>query len=529
MAIRNPNEWRPSPKQSEFLSIPYSIKEAFYAGAVMAGKSDVLLMYPLIHKWHLQPGFKGLFLRRTIPELKLEIIPRSKDYYKIKGIDGEFNATDRCWTFPSGARITFGHLETEDDVHIYDSMQINYCAFDELTSFTEWQYTYLTLQRVRSLEGSSLPAVVRSASNPGNIGHNWVRKRFIDPNPKGFTVIENKFGVRRIYIPATIKDNPYASEEYVKSLESLPEAEKQSKLYGNWSAYEGLVFDEFRDKKYPDEPAEALHVIDDFEIPDWWPKIVGIDWGFAPPAMTYICFAAISPDKRIYIYREMAWQKIKISQWTAEVKPYLDKEQPRVIKMCKSAGQDRGQEHTILQQVIDGLGHNVQLTTNSPGSRVATKMLLHEYLRWRIIKAPEQPLMKYDDEHASWLYRNRSLKEYNSYMESFKKKEPDKNLPKLLIFKQCPLLIQALKSCSYDKTNPQDVAEFAGDDPYDTLRYVVDCADGYFNDASSEFQIIETRNKLVQTLEQTGDMTAFYRNARALEASGKTKMIRRYH
>ena len=69
------NSWVPTPKQTRFLSIPFSVKEAFYAGAVGAGKSDILLLYPIIHRLHENPKFKGLFLRRTFPELKEEIIP----------------------------------------------------------------------------------------------------------------------------------------------------------------------------------------------------------------------------------------------------------------------------------------------------------------------------------------------------------------------------------------------------------------------------------------------------------------------
>ena len=231
------NEWKPTPKQAEFLALPYEILEGFYAGAVNAGKTHVLLAYPLVHKFYERSNFKGLFLRRTFPELKNEVIPRSRQFFEPLG--ATYNKQDKCWTFPSGALFFFGHCEDEEDVHNYDSMQPNYVAFDELTSFTEWQYLYITLQRVRAAVGSGLPAIVRSASNPGNIGHNWVRARFIDPCPEGFKVVQNKAGVKRIFIPATVKDNPYVSQQYLNQLESLPEAEKQAKLYGRWDAYEG--------------------------------------------------------------------------------------------------------------------------------------------------------------------------------------------------------------------------------------------------------------------------------------------------
>src|SRR5215831_20211669 len=106
-------EWKPFLKQEKFLQIPLTVKEGFYAGAVMAGKTDVLLMYPLVYGWHKIPGFKGLFLRRTFKELENEVIPRSREYYLPFG--GEYNEAKHIWTFPSGAMIVFGHCEHEKD------------------------------------------------------------------------------------------------------------------------------------------------------------------------------------------------------------------------------------------------------------------------------------------------------------------------------------------------------------------------------------------------------------------------------
>lgn len=524
--------WKPTIKQEKFLSVPLSVKEAFYAGAVNAGKSDVLLMYPIVHGWHEHAMFKGLFLRRTMPELRNEIIPRAKSYFKHFG--ATYNKTDGLFTFPSGALYFMGHCEHEDDVHNYDSMQPNYVGFDELTSFTEWIYLYITIERIRVAEAwkHELPMIARSGSNPGNIGHQFVYKRFIKPAPEGGKLLIGRGGIKRVFIPATIDDNPHASEQYKKELDALPDAERKAKKYGDWSAYEGQVFDEFRIKKYPGEPDNALHVIEPFDVPIWWPKIVAMDWGYAPPAMTWAGFGAISPEGKVYLYRELAWQKTKIEEWCAELKPLLDHDNPRVVKLCKSAGQDRGQEHTIIQQVESALGRSVQLTSNQPGSRIAGKMLLHEYFRWKPKHVPLNLISKpYDHEYAEWLLRNRTLKEYQSYLDSFKQQEPETNLPKFQCFNTCELFISAINSCIYDKTNPQDVAEFPGDDPYDGIRYLVDAADKYFEDAQSDFDKIKRRELLTQNLERTKDMTAFYRNARQLdnEATDYIKPVRRYH
>lgn len=536
MADALKREWKPTPKQAEFLSVPFSVKEAFYGGGAGSGKSDVLLMYPIIHKLHENPKFKQVFMRRTYPELRNEIVPRSREIYRHFG--AVFNATNMTWTFPrpdqygsgaypEGAMIFLGHCDTENDVHKYDSMEINLYTPDELTSFSEWMYLYIGFTRTRTSH-KELPAIIRAAGMPGNIGHTWVKNRFVRHFPLGGKLILGKGGNKRIYIHSTAADNPHIDPNYLPQLEALPEAEKQAKKYGSWDAYLGQVFEEFRDKQYPDEPLNALHVIEPFTIPDWWPRLVAIDWGYTPPAMTYVSYGAISPSKRVYIYREQFWQKTKIEVWAPYVREFLDSENPRVVKLCRSANQERGGEHTILQQIESALGRPMSLSNNSPHTRVATKMLLHEYLRWTskpIIQSEQSP---YDENHAQWLIRNRTLKEYNSYIKQYEPPEDETNLPKLQIFKTCPKLTEAIRSCVYSETTPEDVAQFDGDDPYDTLRYLIDEADRYFDDSLKEYDKLRAQESIVNQLQATGDMTAFYRNARHLEKSNKKVAIRRF-
>jgi len=542
MPFDKDGNWRANPKQEIFLALPITIKEALLGGGAQSGKSEVLLIYPLVRQWYKNPRFKQVFMRRTFPELRNEIIPRSREFYNKFG--ATFNKTDMCWTFPredqyggtgmtnDGAMIFLGHCETEDDVHKYDTMEINLFTPDELTSMTEWIYLYIGFERVRAPKNSDLPAVIRAAAMPGGIGHTFVNKRFVKPYPSGGKVLVGKGGNKRIYIHATLVDNEqYGDPKYAQSLEGLPEAEKKAKKYGDWNAYLGQVFDEFRDKRYPDEPDNALHVIEPVEIPAWWPRLLIGDWGFR--AMTWIGFAAISPNKRLYIYRELHWIKTRIEEWAPYVKDYLDKENPRVVKFCKSAGQDRGQEHTIQQQISSALGRSVQLTNNTSGSRVAGKMLIHEYLRWKPKYVVQKEQTVYSEEYSMWLMRNRGIEEYKKYLTSFMPPEPEDNIPKLQITNDNPVLIEAIKACSYDKPKDnkpaEDIAEFEGDDPIDGLRYIVDAAEAFFDESKEEFERIQKQEILVQHLQNTGDWTAFYRNMRVVESGSGVQPVKRFH
>lgn len=518
-------EWRPHDKQAAFISLPTTIKEALYGGGAGSAKTETLLAYPLAHRWHENPGFKQVFMRRTFPELRNEVVPRARNLYRPFG--AKLNKSDMAFTFPSGAMIFLGHCENEEDVHKYDSMEINLFTPDELTSFTEWIYLYIGFERTRAKVGSGLPAIIRAGGMPGGIGHTWVKNRFVKPYPKGGIILIGKGGNKRIYIHATQADNPHCDPTYKQSLEGLPEAEKQAKLYGSWDAYLGQVFEEFRDKKYSDEPKEALHVIEPFEIPSWWPRIVSIDWGFS--AYTWVGYGAISPEQRLYVYREQAWKKTKIEEWAPFVRDYIELEEPRIIKVCKSAGQDRGLEHTVQSQIEEALGRSVSLTTNTPGSRIAGKMLLHEYFRWKPKHIPGKELPIYSEERASWLLRNKGIQGYKDYLAIFEPVKEETNLPKVQIFNTCPLLIDAIKACIYDDKNPEDVAEFDGDDPYDGFRYLVDEADRYFDESAHEFENLKKREQIVAQLAATQDMTAFYRQARALETQPYIKPVRRFH
>ena len=548
-------EWKPNKKQAEFLSIPWSVKEGLYGGGAGSGKSDVLLMYGIVHRLHENPRFKQVVMRRTMPELKREIVPRSRDIYRKFG--ATFNGTDMCWTFPrpdqygsgmknEGAMIFLGHCEEEKNVHIYDTMEISLYTPDEITSLTEYIYLYIAFERNRAPKDSGLPSITRAAGMPSGVGHTFTKKRFVDPYKAGGKIIVGRGGNKRIYIHATLEDNKdYIDPSYSQSLDGRPEAERKAKKFGDWDAYLGLVFDEFRDKKYPDEPENALHVIEPHEIPNWWPKIIIGDWGYR--ALCYLGFYAITPNKRIIQYKELAWLKTKISEWGPIAKQLVDKEQPRIIKFCQSAKQDRGQEQTIQQQISEALGRNIELTVNSAGSRVAGKMLLHENLRWKpkpII--PPELLPNFDNDYSEWVYRNKGEDEYKAYLSLFKLPEPETNIPKLLIFRCndersheghpncCPLVIEAIKACNYpektiDGKPIEDVAEFDGDDPYDTTRYALDAAERFFGDAKTEFKKIQEQERMLEILRRTNDWTAFYRNMSRIESDQKLpQSIRRY-
>lgn len=216
---------KPTPKQSEFLR--YMGVEALYGGAAGGGKSDALLMGAL--QFVEQPGYNAIVFRRTYQDLTLPEALMDRALSWLSGTGARWNALSHSWVFPSGAKLCFGYLDTDQDKYRYQSSAFQYIGFDELTQFTEMQYRYL-FSRLRRLEKSPIPLRMRGASNPGNIGHDWVRQRFIEEGER----------FKRPFVRARLKDNPYLNEEtYVQSLAQLDPITRRQYLDGDWTARQG--------------------------------------------------------------------------------------------------------------------------------------------------------------------------------------------------------------------------------------------------------------------------------------------------
>lgn len=516
--------WKPFRRQEEYGSLPDSIFEGLYGGAAGGGKSELLLMLPIMRGFYKHPKFKGIIFRRTYPELEKEIILRSQDWYPATG--AVYNDEKKRWKFPSGAIMQFGHAEFENDVRKYDTTEYNLMEFDELTSFTEFQYTYLTLSRCRS-STEELPAIVRSATNPGNVGHSWVRKRFIESGPRGSILYDPLTKTKRIFVQSLYTDNPHIDPGYGDRLAGLPVAERRAKRDGDWWFFAGQVFDDWRESPLSDEPTNASHVCEPFQIPLYWPRILAIDWGYN--AMTIALWGAISPDLRLYLFREFSCREKKISYWASEV-GRLNANEPLVdAVICRSAYQTRGDELTIAEQFEKHSGIQIRGATND---RVAGLILMREYIRWR--QKPDRrviPNEEYNSERALEILRKFGTPAYKQYLDSFQPSQPETNLPRLQVFPQCEEFRKCIPLCVYNEKKKDDIAEFDGDDPYDCGRYLIVAADDYMQ-PNPTAESHRRRAEVLHQREVTGDETLFYRQMAALDREEYNtrpfKMMRRY-
>jgi predicted phage terminase large subunit-like protein len=243
-----PNVWLPHiPTAPQLVFLSLSEREALYGGAAGGGKSDALLMDALA--WVGHADYAGLLVRRTYRDLALSgaIMDRARAWLGPYP-EVHWDNTDHRFTFPSGARLQFGYLATAADRFRYQSAEYQYIGMDEATQFEEEDYAYL-LSRNRRTATSTVPGLkARLGSNPGGIGHDWVRRRFmpwVDAATGRTLYPHREDGQRRIFIPARLWDNPHVNaDEYAANLRELDPVTQAQLLNGDWGVRPaGEMFD----------------------------------------------------------------------------------------------------------------------------------------------------------------------------------------------------------------------------------------------------------------------------------------------
>ena len=312
-------------------------------------------------------------------------------------------------------------------------------GFDELTQWkTPFAWNYM---RSRLRTGApDLPVYMRATTNPGNAGHSWVKKMFIDPAPFGeaFYATDIETGetlvypkghsregqplFRRRFIPARLYDNPAlaSSGDYETMLLSLPENQRRQLLDGNWDTADGAAFPEFN---------RNIHVVEPYNIPKEWTRFRAADYGYS--SHSAVLWFAVAPDNSIVVYRELYVSKVIPEDLAAMVLHAEQGESIRYGVLDSSCWHRRGEGPSIAEKMIMK-GCRWRQADRSAGSRVAGKMEIHRRLQ----------------------------------IDQFTE------LPRMVFFNTCTQIIAELPVLPLDKTNPEDInTKVNFDHLYDALRY----------------------------------------------------------
>jgi hypothetical protein len=407
--------------QTDFLAAPE--RDVLYGGQAGGGKSYSLIVDPL--RYAHKAKHRALILRKSLPELG-ELIDNTRELYPKAFPGAKYQEAKKMWVFPSGAKIMFGYLERDSDVYQYQGRAYSWIGFDEITHLpTEFAWNYLA-SRLRTTD-PEIKCYMRATTNPGGVGHAWVKARYIDPAPanKAFSYGKNKQTGEELYrkfIPAKLKDNPYLFEDgdYQTMLETLPEIERRRLLDGDWNINEGVAFPEFQ---------RDLHVIEPFAIPSSWFRFKGADYGYTSPSAV-LWFAVDPDDNTIICYKELYAKGLTGEALADTIMEMEMMEVSNIAGVLDTAAWNKtGYTGPTIGQILNSAGCSFR---PSDKNRIAGKIQIHERLKLSM-----------------------------------------STRPKIQFFKTCKNIIRELESLPVSATNSEDVDTTASDHAYDALRYAL--------------------------------------------------------
>lgn len=412
-------DYSASGKQAEFHTT--TADEALFGGAAGPGKTAALVAEAITTALEY-PGIPVDLFRRTIPMLKSSVVP---EIYKQAGAyinagHMKYNSVDRQFLLNNNSVINLNYLDTATDIYRYQGQEMPILMFDELTQFPQDWYEYLKTRNRSS--NRDWPIRVRATSNPGGVGHGWVKRSFIDIGEWGKIHKDNETDLSRIFLPASIDDHPdeYFREQYKKKLDAIPDLSLRRALRnGDWDVFSGQVFTTWRRDK---------HVVEPFSIPDHWVRWFSYDHGYNTFAAG-LWFTKDPQSERIFIYRELYESRMGVNALAGLIKSVEQGESvaPRMADpaIWKGAGNQNTGETVADMFQKEGMNF-----TPANNDRIAGKTIVQEYLE----SAPD-------------------------------------GLPKLQVFSNCVHLVRTLPSLPYDMHRVEDVDTKSEDHLYDSMRY----------------------------------------------------------
>lgn len=287
----------PNPKQLEFFKA--RARHIAYGGARGGGKSwgmrTKFIMLAVKY-----PGIQILLLRRTMPQLRENhIIPMLKT---LRGI-ARYRVQDKVFEFYNGSRIVCGYCAAEADALNYQGQAYDIIGMEEATQFTEQQMLWIVSSNRPS--GPGYPTRMYYTCNPGGVGHQWVKRLFIDRDYQQSERPEDY-----VFIAAKVDDNYVLMQrdpDYKRQLENMPEEMRRAHLEGDWDLFMGQYFTEFR---------REIHVVSPFPIPDHWQRYRAFDYGLDMLACYWAAFDELG---NCYVYNELCQANLIISDAAKEI------------------------------------------------------------------------------------------------------------------------------------------------------------------------------------------------------------------
>ena len=249
--------------QTQFMASSADI--IIYGGAAGGGKTYALLLEALRHKD--VKSFGAVIFRHNYNQITAEggLWDASQKIFNQVPDAHSRKSPKLHWRFDGGAKLSFAHIERDEDLKSWQGTEIAYIGFDELTHFTKHQFLYM-LSRNRTTCG--IRPYVRATCNPDS--DSWVAE-FISwwiDQETGYAIPERSGQIRWMvvlndiiywgdtpeelakkyevnvedcksvtFIASRLEDNKILMESdpgYLANLKAMTEVDTERLLRGNW-------------------------------------------------------------------------------------------------------------------------------------------------------------------------------------------------------------------------------------------------------------------------------------------------------
>lgn len=396
----------PSQKQRLFLTA--TERYIAYGGARGGGKSWAVRTKAVLLALRY-PGVRILILRRTLAELRENHI---RPLCALLKGSATFSESKKQFLFGNSSVILCGYCLHEKDLYRYQGQEYDFIFIDEATQFHEEVFNALK----GCLRGANdIPKRIYLTCNPGGIGHNWVKRLFVD---REYRQGEDPDDYR--FIKARLADNEVLLKKdpsYLSALQSLPDNLKKAWLDGSWDLGEGQYFEEF---------SRDLHVVPPFVLPESYERYMAFDYGLDMLACLWF---AVSPEGYVFVYRELYEPGLIVSKAAQRMRALGAGEHYREIFLPPDMASRQKDSGLTMEELFlrGGISGAIADNRRVPG--------------WLAVKELLAPTVS--------------------------------GLPRLRIFENCPVLISRLPALMRDEKDPNDAAVFPHEVTHicDALRY----------------------------------------------------------
>lgn len=393
-----------------------------FGGARGPGKSHALFAQAALDDCQRIENLKVLYLRKVGKNAReqFEDLRRSV----LKFISHTYQRQLGIVSFPNGSRIIIGHFKNESDIDSYLGLEYDIIIIEEATTLTESKYK--TLRDSNRTSKPDFRPRIYCSTNPGNVGHGWFKKRFIEP-------ARTRAETTTRFIFATIDDNQFVDKGYKQKLEENTGWKLRAYRFGDWDIAAGQFFSNWN--------YEAI--VKTVIVPKYQTFWCAMDYGFTHPTA-------------VYLFSEFDGTIIVVDEFRAR-KQLPDQNAREIIEMLKRNGVELWQLETFVagRDVFAQKG-------DSEGKTIA-----QQYEENGITLTAAN-----DDRINGWA---ELLKRFGDPL-----REENPIAPTISISPKCVNLINCIPNLQHNPNRPEDVLKLnandegeGGDDEGDTLRYGV--------------------------------------------------------